>query len=289
MSREAPRIDAWRRAKNVLGLALIAALAAAAVAPLLHIVYTVAVNGYKAIARSGLWEFLTAPPRPQNPENPGGIGPVLLGSLVLVALSSLMGVAMALPAGVLVAEFRRAGISRLVLVLGLLLVEFPTILMGLYIYATLVEPLGTYSVLAGALALALVMMPYVIVHVSEALRGVPHELREAAFSLGLPRLKTVYRVILGIARRGILVGILVGLAKVAGETAPLLFTLGGTYGEPPSGLLKPGGAVPLLIYEFIQQPGDGYHELAWGASLVLLVIIFAIMIAARMLVKEVEL
>ncbi|NOZ88376.1 MAG: phosphate ABC transporter permease PstA [Crenarchaeota archaeon] len=286
-----------RRLLDRLGLAVLAGLAGAALLPLLHILYTVAVNGAAAIARSGLVEFLTAPPRPLDPENPGGIGPALLGSLWLIALSAAIGVPLAVFAGVFIAEFRRAGLSRLVLLLSLLLVEFPTILVGLYVYTVYVLPrqratggVGEgYSLLAGALALALVMMPYVAVQVSEALRGVPRELREAAFSLGASRLKTVYRVLLGVARRGILVGVLIGLAKAAGETAPLLFTIGGGFEAYPRSPLQHGGAVPLLIYEYIQQAQPGYHQLAWGASLVLLALVSGIMLASRLLVRRVRL
>ena len=288
---------ARRRLVNRLGLGLIALLSLAALLPLFHILYTVTVNGLDAIRRSGLVEFLTAPPRPYDAEHPGGIGPALAGSLILIALSTLIGVPLAVVTGVFISEFRRSGLSRLVLVLALLLVEFPTILVGLYIYTVYVLPsqrasgeAGTgYSLMAGALALALVMMPYVAVQASEALRGVPRELREAAFSLGASRLKTVYRVILGIARRGILVGVLIGIAKAAGETAPLLFTIGGGFEAYPHSPFEPGGAVPLLIYEYIQQALPGYHILAWGASLVLLAIVFTIMLASRLLVRRVRL
>ena len=284
-----PSVDPWRRLKDRLGRALVAVLALAALAPLFHIAFTVAVNGAEAIARSGLLEFLTAPPRPTDPRHPGGIGPALLGSLLLIAVSAGIGVPLALFTGVFVSEFRRSGLARLVLLLALLLVEFPTILVGLYIYSIVVKPMHTYSVLAGALALAIVMMPYVAVQVSEALRGVPRDLREAAFSLGVSRAKAVYRILIGVARRGILVGALIGLAKAAGETAPLLFTLGSAFEAPPRGLLSPGGAVPLLIYLYIQQPGEGYRLLAWGASLVLMIIVSAIMASSRLLVRRVRL
>jgi phosphate transport system permease protein len=286
---EAPRLPASRKAKNLLGMGLLAALAAAALLPLLHIVAVVALNGYQAIARSGLVGFLTEPPNPLDPQHPGGIGPALAGTALLVALSTAMAVALAIPAGVFIAEFRRAGISRLTLMLALILVEFPTVLVGLYIYATEVRYVGRYNMLAGALALAIVILPYMAVQVSEALRHVPQELREAAFSLGSSRLKTVYRVLLSIARRGVLVGVLIGMAKAAGETAPLLFTIGGFFETPPHGLLDRGGAVSLLIYDYAQQSLPGYHLLAWGAALVLLVIVSAIMVAARLLVKEVRL
>ncbi len=284
-----PRIEARRRLANLAGMGLIAALAAAALLPLFHIVAVVAANGLDAVRRSGLLGFLTEAPRPLDPAHPGGIGPALEGTALLVALSTLFSVALALPAGVFIAEFRRAGVSRLTLMLTLILVEFPTVLVGLTIYANEVKWVGHYNMLAGALALAIVVLPYMAVHVSEALRGIPRDLREAAFSVAASRMKAVYRILVGVARRGILVGVLMGLAKAAGETAPLLFTIGGYFQVPPQGLTGPGGAVSLLIYSYAQQALPGYRLLAWGAALVLMAIVFAVMIAARLLVREVRL
>ena len=283
------RIEASRRLKNLAGMALLAALAAAALLPLFHIVAVVAANGLAALQRSGLVGFLTQPPNPLDPEHPGGIGPALAGTAMLVALATLFATLLALPTGVFIAEFRRAGISKLTLMLALILVEFPTVLVGLVIYATEVMWVGHYNMLAGALALAIVILPYMAVQVSEALRHVPNDLREAAFSLGASRLKTVYRVLLSVARRGVLVGVLIGMAKAAGETAPLLFTIGGFFEAFPRGVLDKGGAVSLLIYEYAQQSLPGYHVLAWGAALVLLLIVFAVMALARLLVREVRL
>jgi len=283
------RIEASRRLANYLGLAAVAAFAALALAPLFHIVGVVALNGLEAVKRSGL-SLLTAPPNPTDPAHPGGIGPALAGTAMLVAVAMLFSVLLAIPAGVFIAEFRRAGVSRLTMLLALILVEFPTVLVGLTVYAVEVERMvGRYNMLAGSLALAIVVLPYMAVQVSEALRHVPKELREAAFSLGVSRLTAVYRILVGVARRGILVGILIGMAKAAGETAPLLFTIGGYFETAPRSLLDPGGAVSLLIYEYAQQPQPGYHVLAWGAALVLLLIVFAIMIVARFFVREVRL
>lgn len=283
------RIETSRRLANYLGLAAVAAFAALALAPLFHIVGVVVLNGLDAVKRSGL-SLLTAPPNPTDPAHPGGIGPALAGTAMLVAVAMLFSVLLAIPAGVFIAEFRRAGVSRLTMLLALILVEFPTVLVGLTVYAVEVERIvGRYNMLAGSLALAIVVLPYMAVQVSEALRHVPKELREAAFSLGVSRLTAVYRILVGVARRGILVGILIGMAKAAGETAPLLFTIGGYFETAPRSLLDPGGAVSLLIYEYAQQPQPGYHVLAWGAALVLLLIVFAIMIAARYFVREVRL
>jgi len=277
-----------RQLKNFTGLAAITLLSILAILPLFHIIGTVAINGLKAITRSGL-DFLTKPPNPLNPSQPGGIAPVLKDSLLLVILSSIIGIPLALLTGVFISEFRSATISRLVFTLSLLLVEFPTILVGLYVYSVIVKPMGHYSLLAGAISLSLVMMPYVAVQVSEALRNTPRDVREAAFSLGVSRTRVVYNILLGAARKSIIVGVLIGVAKIAGETAPLLFTAGGSFTSQTTCALKPGGAIPLMIYEYIQQPGEGYRILAWGASLILLLVVFTIMIIAKILVKEVKL
>jgi len=284
-----PRSLRARKLENAVGLAVIVALAIASVLPLIHILYMVIVRGVEAIARIGLYRFLTEPPHPFDPQNPGGIGPALVGSLELSGLAIAVATLIALPASVLIAEFRGSRISRGTLLLALTLVEFPTILVGLTVYAVLVDHVvGGYNMLAGAVALTLVILPYMAVQASEALRGVPEGVREAAYSLGATRLKTVYALIAPAARRGILVGILIGLARAAGETAPLLFTVGGAYEGYHLCLYKVGGAVPLMIYQFIQMPYKPAQDLAWGAALVLMTIIVGVMLLARLLVKEVK-
>ena len=278
-----------RRIKDVVGRLLIALVGLAALFPLFHIFISIAYNGVKVIATSGIVEFLTGTPNPASPHNPGGIGPALAGSLVLAVVATAIAIPIALNAAIFISEFRGSPASRFALLLSLLLVEFPTIIVGLYVYAVVVEPMKRFSLLAGSIALALVMLPYVVTQASEALRQIPRDLREAAYSLGLPRLKTVYRLMLGIARRGILVGVLIGLAKALGETAPLLFTVYGAFNTYPTSLLDPGAAVPLLIYIYAQQPGEGYQALAWGAAFILLVMVTGIVLVAKKLVPRVHL
>ena len=278
-----------RRIIDVVGRLLIALVGLAALFPLFHIFASIAYNGVKVIAASGIVEFLTGTPNPANPHNPGGIGPALVGSLILAVVAIAIAIPIALNAAIFISEFRGSSASRFALLLSLLLVEFPTILVGLYVYAVVVEPMKRFSLLAGSIALALVMLPYVVTQASEALRQIPRDLREAAYSLGLSRLKTVYRLMLGIARRGILVGALIGLAKALGETAPLLFTVYGAFNTYPQTILDPGAAVPLLIYIYAQQPGEGYQALAWGAAFILLVMVTSIVLIAKKLVPRVHL
>lgn len=278
-----------RRIKDIVGRLLIALVGLAALFPLFHIFISIAYNGVKVIATSGIVEFLTRTPNPASPHNPGGIGPALAGSLALAVVATAIAIPIALNAAIFISEFRGSPASRFALLLSLLLVEFPTIIVGLYVYAVVVEPMKRFSLLAGSIALALVMLPYVVTQASEALRQIPRDLREAAYSLGLPRLKTVYRLMLGIARRGILVGVLIGLAKALGETAPLLFTVYGAFNTYPTSLLDPGAAVPLLIYIYAQQPGEGYQAIAWGAAFILLVMVTGIVLVAKKLVPRVHL
>jgi len=278
-----------RKIKDALGRFLIALIGLVALFPLFHIFFSIAYNGVKVIAASGIVEFLTGIPNPTNPRSPGGIGPALLGSIVLAVVATAIAIPIALNAAIFVSEFRGSPASRFTLLLSLLLVEFPTILVGLFVYAVVVEPLKGFSLLAGSIALALVMLPYVVAQASEALRQIPRDLREAAYSLGLSRLKTVYRLMLGMARRGILVGVLIGLAKALGETAPLLFTVYGAFNTYPQTILDPGAAIPLLIYIYAQQPGEGYRELAWGAAFILLVMVTSIVLVAKKLVQRVHL
>ena len=278
-----------RKIKDAVGRLLIALIGLFALFPLLHIFISIAYNGVRVIVATGVVEFLTSIPNPVNPGNPGGIGPAILGSLVLAVMATAIAIPIALNTAIFVSEFRGSPASRLTILLSLLLVEFPTILVGLFVYAVVVEPMKRFSLLAGSIALALVMLPYIVAQASEALRQIPRDLREAAYSLGLSRLKTVYRLMLGMTRRGILVGVLIGLAKALGETAPLLFTVYGAFNTYPQSILDPGAAIPLLIYIYAQQPGEGYQALAWGAAFILLVMVTSIVLAAKKLVPRVHL
>jgi len=277
----------FREVKEKLFLCGIAIMTGLTVLQLFHIIYSVAVEGLPVLLRGGL-EFLSGTLAAPG-EGLGGIGPAILGTFILTALASLIGLPIAVMIGVYAAEYPESIMGRLTRTLLTIMMEFPTILIGLFVMQILVIPIGSYSAIAGALALALVMMPYVAVYTEEAFRNVPFTYREAAFGLGLTRFKVVFRVLAGMAKKGIVTGMLIGMAKVAGETAPLLFTSGGANRIYFAGLDRPIGAIPLLIYNLVQQPYENYHEIAWGASLVLLLIFLAIFLPLRLSLKEVKL
>ncbi len=275
-----------RKIKEKLFLLGITIATVLTILPLFHIILSVILNGLPVLLERGL-AFLIDTVAPPG-DGLGGIGPAIVGTFVLTFLASLMGLPIAILTGVFSAEYPNSLIGRATKTLLMIMMEFPTILVGLFVMDIMVIPMGRYSAVAGALALAIVMMPYVAVYTEQALREIPRIYREGAFALGLSRAIVVFRILMGMARKGILTGVLIGIAKVAGETAPLLFTAGGSYRVYFAGLDRPIGAIPLLIYDLVQQPYENYHQIAWGASLVLMLIFLAIFLPIRLSIKEVK-
>ena len=279
-----------RRVKERLFLALVSLLALAAVAPLFHILATLALRGLGAIVEAGPGFFTQAPAAPGSGEL-GGIGPALLGTVWLGLVSALLGVPLAVLTGVFIVEYRGSLLAGLVRLSTSSLVEVPTVLIGMLVFLLIVKPMGHYSILAGAVAVSLVMLPYTVSYVERALSQVPHTYREAGYAMGMTRSQVAYRVAVAIARRGVAAGVLVGVSKALSETAPLLFTLGsarGVYPTSPGSLLEPGDAVPLLIFQLAQTPYENWQELAWGAGLVLTLLVLLLFTLVKLLVREVR-
>ncbi len=272
----------FRKIKDKIFLAFIFLGTFGALFPLFHIIFTVILKGIPVIISRGTIFFT-------GTLSQGGIGPAIVGTFILAFLSSLIGIPIAFLVGLYIYEYPDSKISEFVRGLLQIMLEFPTILVGVFVMDILVIPMGTYSALAGAFALAIIMIPYVSVYTAEAMRSIPSTYREASFSLGLNRINTVFRILVPMAKRGILTGVLIAIAKVAGETAPLLFTAGGLYEIYPQGISAPVGAIPLLIYTLIQSPSPTDHATAWGASLVLLLVFIGVFIPIRLSLKEVKL
>ena len=271
-----------RKGKEIAFTISITILTFLGILPLFHIIATVFVNGLPVITKES-FTFLT------GTFSNGGIGPAIAGTFILIFLSSLIGLPVALLVGVYAYEYPNSIIGKATETVLQIMLEFPTILVGVFAMSIIAIPMGTYSAFAGAFALAIILMPYVAVYTQEAMRQIPFTYREASFGLGLSRIKVIFRVLVPLSKRGILTGVLIGMAKVAGETAPLLFTIGGLYESYPVSVTKPVGAVPLLIYTLVQSPSKGNHRMAWGASLILLLIFLLIFIPIRVSLKEVKL
>ncbi len=276
-----------RLLKDAAFKAAVVVLGVLALAPIFHVIYTVTVKGAPVVARAGI-DFFTETPAPPGSERVGGIAPAIVGSVWLAILSTMIGIPLAFLLALFLYEFRESRLARAARVFVMSLLEIPTILVGMLVYTVVVVPLGGFSVVAGALALAIVMLPYVATYVERALDSVPSTYREAALSLGLTRARTAM-IIAGIARRGILAGFLIGFAKAIGETAPLLFTVGSARNSVTLSPLEPGDAVPLLIFQFVATPYKNWIDLAWGAAFILTLTVLTVMVLLRLIVREVKL
>lgn len=272
----------FRKLKNNLFIIFVFFSALLAILPLLHILFSVFYNGIPVLIKYGP-DFFTGTLPPPNKEG-GGIFPAIYGSTVMIILSSLLGIPLSVFTGVFIAEYPNNPISRVLKVFLMIMLEFPTILIGLFVMAIIVMPMGSFSAIAGAFALAIVMLPYVATYTEQAIRSVPQHYKEAGYALGLKKFRVVFAVTLKIAKKGFLTGLLMGMAKISGETAPLIFSAGNVW-RSVGGITEPAGAIPLWIYYLVQQPYSNYHEIAWGAAVVLLTVFLSIFFTARLLVR----
>ncbi len=274
-----------RKIIEKLMLGVISTLAVVSAIPIFAIIFNVYAEGLKHVNLS----FLIDLPPPPVGDRVGGIGPALVGTFTLVSLAMVIGGTIGFFTGLYLSEFSHTKLSQYTQMFLQIMVEFPTIIIGLFAYTILVAPIKRFNALAGAFALSIVIIPYIALNVREAYKSIPYTLKEAAFSLGVSAPVAYLRILLSTARRGVLTALLIGMAKAAGETAPLLFTILGTTFTYFGGLDQPINAIPLLIYNFALSPYERWHQVAWGAAAVLLTIILLIFIVSRLIVKEVKL
>jgi phosphate transport system permease protein len=225
------------------------------------------------------WNFFTKLPTPVG-EDGGGMANAIVGSAKLLFLASLIGVPIGFLGGVYLAEFSGGIVAFIVRYAADLLNGVPSIVIGIFAYALVVLPFKHYSTLAGSFALALMMIPITLRSTEQFLQAVPGSLREGAMALGASKRKTIASVIVPAAYRGILTAILLALARVAGETAPLLFTAFGNRFWSP-GWEQPTASLPVMIFTYAISPYDDWHRQAWAAGLVLLGLILVVNIIAR--------
>jgi len=222
------------------------------------------------------------------PGSSGGLANAIVGSLIMVSIATAIGTPVGILAGTWLAEYGRtkviAGIIRFI---NDILLSAPSIIVGLFVYELFVIRIGHFSAWAGALALAIIMLPVVIRTTEEMLRLVPDTLREAALALGAPRWKMVTLVAYRAAMSGIITGVLLSVARIAGETAPLLFTaLNNQFWS--TDLAQPMANLPVVIFQFAMSPYDNWHSLAWAGSLLITLSVLALSILARILLRNVR-
>jgi phosphate transport system permease protein len=255
------------------GLTYVAAVLATL--PLLLILFHLLQKGATTLTP----DFFTNMPRPVG-EAGGGMSNAIVGTLILIAIAAAIGLPVGIGAGLYLAEKRGGALAMTVRFLSDVLNGLPSIVLGIFAWQFLVRPFGGFSALAGGIALGAMMIPLVTRTTEEMIRLVPDSLREAALALGYPRWRTSLSVILRTALPGIVTGALVAVARIAGETAPLLFTAFGNQFWSTA-LDEPIAALPLQIFAYAISPYDEWHAQAWAGALVLIVIVLVISLAAR--------
>lgn len=272
--------DRRRRITSTVMLALTGVAAALTVVPLLLIFFH--------LMRAGLGslnpEFFTNVPAPVG-ETGGGVGNGVLGTFILVLLAAAMGLPVAIGAGIYLAEAEGGRLPNAIRFITDVMNGIPSIVIGIFVWAWVVVSTGGFSAVAGGVALALMLIPMVTRTTEEMVRLVPRELKEGALALGFTRWRTTLGVVLPAARSGILTGVLVALARIAGETAPLLFT---AFGNPfwSASLDEPIAALPVQIFQYAISPYEDQHRQAWAASLLLIALVLAMSLTARFLIRS---
>jgi phosphate transport system permease protein len=270
----------YRKNRSLVFKLLITVMALATVTPLVAILVYIFKQGISAIN----WNFLTSLPKPVG-EAGGGIFNAIVGSLMIISVAALIAIPVGVTTGMYFSEQSRSRTYRSAHLAVDILQGIPSIVIGIIIYIWLVKPFGKFTALSGSVALAFMMLPSIIKSTEETLKLVPSSLKEASLSLGVPYYKTMISVIMPAGISGILNGIILGIARVSGETAPLLFT---AFGNPflNFNFLKPTASLPLIIFNYATSPYEEWHKLAWGASFILVMIILFLNIMTKLAEKR---
>jgi phosphate transport system permease protein len=274
-----PRIR-YRKTKSNAFKVLIFVLAFMITLPLIAIIFYIFKEGITNIN----WHFLTNVPKPVG-EIGGGIANALLGSLIIVFTASVIAVPIGIMCGIYLSENQTGRLSYWSRLAVDVLQGIPSIVIGIVIYFWLVKPIGTFSAVSGSVALSIMMLPIIIRSTEETLKLIPFSLKEAGLALGLPYHRVILKVIVPCGVSGILSGVMLSIARIAGETAPLLFT---AFGNPylSSNITKPMQSLPLLIFNYATSPYEDWHNLAWGASLILLLWVLLLNIFTKQSTKR---
>lgn len=272
--------DFRRKVINWIMILVIAVAAVVAIFPLVSVFIYVFRQGYPAIN----WSFFTQLPAPVG-ETGGGMANAIAGTAILIGLASFMGIPFGVAAGVYLSEYGESKIAAWLRFGVDLLGSVPSIIIGLFAYALLVVPLGHFSTNAGGAALGVIMIPVIARTTEQLLKLVPVHLREAGLALGLPRWKVILRIVLRGSIGGITTGVMLAIARAAGETAPLLFTAFSSQFWP-RGLTQPIASLPVQIYTYAISPYEEWHQQAWGGALVLVLFVFLMNLLTRMILRR---
>lgn len=267
--------------RNRIDLLARGACGAAAVLAIVPLAAVLAYVTAKGAASLGL-DFFTNMPRPVG-ETGGGMANAVVGSLILVGVACAIGIPVGVLSGVYLAEFGQNRFGQAVRFCADVMAGVPSIVVGIFVYTLVVLSMGRFSAVAGSIALAIIMLPTVTRTTEELVRLVPGSLREAALALGVPRWRATLRVVLRTAAPGIATGLMLAVARVAGETAPLLFTAFNNR-FMSTHLGKPMASLPVQLYDYAISPYDDWRNQAWAAALVLVAMVLVLNLAARLLI-----
>lgn len=270
----------WRKWKNALMQTVTCACAILVVVPLGLIFYHVLKSGIGSIN----WAFFTQLPKPVG-EPGGGMANAIVGTFELLGLAALLGVPIGVLGGIFLSEYGTAAGNWWIRFGADVLNGVPSIIWGMVVYALIVLPMKRFSAFAGGIVLGLVMIPLIMRTTEEVLRLVPRGYREAALALGIPQWRTILQIVVRTALKGIVTGILLALARVAGETAPLLFTAFGNRFWNHS-LSDPIAALPLQIFAYAISPYEDWYRQAWAGALVLLLFVALVNVGVRVLTRD---
>jgi phosphate transport system permease protein len=280
MNFSAANNHTWRVIKNVLASGATFLAAVLVISPLGLVFFHLLANGITDVN----WDFFTHLPKPVG-EPGGGMANAIVGSMILLGLASVVGIPIGVLGGVYLAEYGTARANALLRFTADVLNGVPSITWGVVVYGLVVLRFKSFSAYAGGLALGLIMIPLILRTTEEVILLVPNGYREAALALGVARWKTIVHIVMKTASKGIITGVLLALARIAGETAPLLFTAFGNRFWNHN-LAEPISALPLQIFSYAISPYDDWHRQAWAGALVLVIGIFCVNVLVRILTRE---
>ncbi len=269
-----------RSTKDFIFKGIVIVLSFLSTVPLFLILFYIIKQGIQSINLT----FFINLPKPVGEEG-GGIANALVGTIMLIIIASVIAIPLGIIVGIFLSESQESKMAYWVRLCVDVLQGIPSIVIGILVYLWMVKPLGGFSALSGGVALAIMMLPIIIKSTEETLKMIPESLKEASLALGVPYYKTVLKVVLPAGLSGIITGILISISRIAGETAPLLFT---AFGNPFMNLnvTKPVHSMPLLIFNYAISPYPEWHSLAWGASLVLVALVLCLNIIAKGVAKR---
>ena len=265
----------YRNFKNLFFKGIVVLFTAACTLPLLLVLYRIFKEGINAIN----WSFLVNLPKPVG-ETGGGIANAIVGSALIILVASIIAIPFGIAIGVYLSEYRKTKLAYYTSLSVDVLQGIPSIVIGIIIYLWVVKTMGGFSAFSGSLALSLIMLPSIVKSTEETLKLIPDSLKEAALSLGVPYYRTIMKIILPSGITGILSGTILSVSRVAGETAPLLFT---AFGNPfmNTNMMKPMSSMPAIIFNYAISPYEDWQKLAWGGAFILISVILFLNIITK--------